>query len=177
MIISHNQIDMDPVKVQGVLNWLTPETVKQVRGFLGFGNFYRRFIDHYSNIARPLIELTKKDTLFNWLEQCEDAFQELKRRFTTAPVLITPDLDKPFVLECDASLAATAAVLRQQDVNGDWHQVAYLSQTFNPAERNYEIYDRELLAIVRALEQWRHYLEGTGKQVQVLMNHKNLTYF
>jgi hypothetical protein len=177
MIISHNQVDMDPIKIQGVLDWPTPETVKQVRGFLGFGNFYRRFIDHYSDIARPLIKLTKKDTPFNWSEQCKDTFQELKRHFTTAPVLITPDLDKPFVLECDASLAATAAVLRQQDVNGDWHPVAYLSQTFNPAERNYEIYDRELLAIVRALKQWRHYLEGTGKQVQVLTDHKNLTYF
>jgi hypothetical protein len=81
------------------------------------------------------------------------------------------------MLECDASLAAIAAVLRQQDTNGDWHLVVYLSQTFNLAERNYEIYDRELLAIVRALEQWRHYLEGTGNQVQVLTDHKNLTYF
>jgi hypothetical protein len=78
MIISHDQVDMDPVKVQGVLDWPTPETVKQVRGFLGFGNFYRRFIDHYSDIARSLIELTKKDTPFNWSEQCEDAFQELR---------------------------------------------------------------------------------------------------
>jgi hypothetical protein len=81
------------------------------------------------------------------------------------------------VLECNASLAATAAVLRQQDANRDWHPVAYLSQTFNPVERNYEIYDRELLAIVRAFEQWRHYLKGTGNQVQVLTDHKNLTYF
>jgi hypothetical protein len=78
IIISYNQVDMDPVKVQGVLDWPIPETVKQVRGFLGFGNFYRRFIDHYSNIARHLIELTKKDTPFNWLKQCKDAFQELK---------------------------------------------------------------------------------------------------
>jgi hypothetical protein len=78
MIISHNQVDMDLVKVQGVLDWPTPETVKQVRGFLGFGNFYRRFIDHYSDIAQSLIELTKKDTPFNWSDQCEDAFQELK---------------------------------------------------------------------------------------------------
>jgi hypothetical protein len=95
----------------------------------------------------------------------------------TAPVLITPDLDKPFMLECDASLAATAAVLRQQDANRNWHPVTYLSQMFNLAERNYEIYNRELLAIVQALEQWRHYLEGTGKQVQVLTDYKNLTYF
>jgi hypothetical protein len=177
MIISHDQVDMDPVKVQGVLDWPTPEIVKQVREFLGFGNFYRRFINHYSDIAQLLIKLTRKDTPFDWSEQCKDAFQELKRHFTTALVFITPDLDKPFVLECDASLTATAAVLWQQDTNGDWHPVVYLSQTFNLAERNYEIYNRELLAIVRALEQWRHYLEGTGNQVQVLTDHKNLTYF
>jgi hypothetical protein len=148
MIISHNQVDMDPVKVQGVLDWPILEIVKQVRGFLDFSNFYRQFIDHYSDIARPLIKLTKKDTPFNWSKHCEDAFQELKQRFTTAPVLITPDLDKPFVLECDASLAATAAVLQQRNANRDWHPVTYLSQTFNPAKRNYKIYDRELLAIV-----------------------------
>jgi hypothetical protein len=148
MIISYDQVDMDSVKVQGVLDWPILETVKQVREFLGFGNFYRQFIDHYSNIAQFLIKLTKKDTPFNWSEQCKNAFQELKQCFTTAPVLITLDLDKPFVLECDASLAATTAVLRQQDANGDWHPVTYLSQTFNPAERNYKIYNRELLAIV-----------------------------
>jgi hypothetical protein len=148
IIISHNQVNIDPVKVQEVHNWPVSEMVKQVRGFLGFGNSYRSFIDHYSDIAQPLIKLTKKNTPFNWLQWCKETFQELKQHFTTAPVLITPDFDKPFVLECNASLAVTAAVLRQQDANGDWHPVAYLSQTFNLAERNYEIYDRELFAIV-----------------------------
>jgi hypothetical protein len=153
MIISYNQVNIDLVKVQGVLDWPTLETVKQVRGFLGFGNFYRQFINYYSDIAQLFIELIKKGTLFNWTKQCEDTFQELKQCFTMAPVSITSDLDKPFVLECDASLAATARVLRQQDANRDWHPVAYLSQMFNPAERNYKIYDRELLATVQALEQ------------------------
>ncbi|GJE98040.1 polyprotein, partial [Phanerochaete sordida] len=177
MIISHNNVSMDPVKVKGVLEWPTPTTVKQVRGFLGFGNFYRRFIDHYSDIVRPLTELTRKDVPFAWTPACQAAFDELKRRFTTAPVLLTPDTTKPFVLECDASLVATAAVLRQQDVNGEWHPVAYLSQTLLPAERNYEIYDRELLAIVRALETWRHYLHGAHHPIRILTDHKNLTYF
>ena len=88
-----------------------------------------------------------------------------------------PDTSKPFLIESDASLFATAAVLRQQDVNGNWLPVAYLSQFFNPAEHNYEIYDRELLTIIRALEAWRHYLEGSPYPVRILTDHKNLTYF
>ena len=177
MIISHNAVSMDPVKVQGITDWPAPTTVKQVRGFLGFGNFYRRFIDHYAEISRPLNDLTKKDAPFDWTDRCQDAFEELKRRFTTAPVMRMPDTTQPFVIESDASLTTTAAVLRQQDVNGDWHPVAYLSQSLLPAKRNYEIYDRELLAIVRALEAWRHYIMGGPHAMCILTDHKNLTYF
>lgn len=177
MIVEHNCVSMDPVKLKGVLDWPTPTTVKQVRGFLGFGNFYRRFIDHYSNIVRPLVDLMKKDQVFKWTEDCQHAFDKLKQRFTTAPVLIMPDTTKPFVLKCDASLVATAAVLRQQDINGDWHPIAYLSQSLLPAERNYKIYDRKLLAIIRALEAWRHYLHGGQHPIRILTDHKNLTYY
>lgn len=147
-IVSHNQVAMDPVKIKGILDWPVPTTVKQVREFLGFGNFYRRFIDHYSDIAKPLNELTKKNQPFNWTPECQNAFDVFKRKFTSVPLLQMPDATKPFIIEADASLLATAAILRQQDINEDWLPVAYLSQTFNPAERNYEIYDRELLAII-----------------------------
>lgn len=177
MIVEHNRVSMDPVKLKGVLDWPVPTTVKQVRGFLGFGNFYRRFIDHYSDIVQLLVDLTKKDKVFKWTEDCQAVFEELKKRFTSASVLIMPDTTKPFVLECDASLMATAAVLRQQDINGDWHPVAYLSQSLLPAERNYEIYDQELLAIVRALESWRHYFHGGKEPLRILTDHKNLTYY
>ena len=168
---------MDPVKVQGITNWPVPMTVKQVRGFLEFGNFYRRFINHYAEISRPLNDLTKKDAPFEWSAKCQEAFKELKRRFTTAPVMRMPDTTQPFVIKSDTSLTTTAAVLCQQDVNGDWHPVAYLFQSLLPAERNYEIYDRELLAIVRALEAWRHYIMGGPHAVRILTDHKNLTYF
>lgn len=152
MIIGHNRVSMDPIKLKGVLDWPTLITVEQIQGFLGFGNFYRRFIDHYSDTVRPLVDLTKKDKMFEWTENCQQVFDKLKQRFTTAPVLIMPDTTKPFVLECDASLVATAAVLRQQDVNRDWHPVAYLSQSLLSAEKNYEIYNCELLTIIRMLE-------------------------
>ena len=177
MIISENKIAMDPVKVKGILDWPEPTTVKDVRSFLGFGNFYRRFIDHFSEIARPLNALTKKDARWEWTTECQKAFDTLKQRFATAPVLQMPDVAKPFVVESDASQWATGAVLRQRDANGDLHPCAYLSEGFTEAERNYEIYDRELLGIIRALKAWRHYLEGSGHPVTILSDHKNLTYW
>ena len=177
MIISHNTVSMDPIKVQGITDWPVLTMVKQVRGFLEFGNFYRWFIDHYAKISRPLNDPTKKDAPFEWLVRCQEAFEELKQRFTTTPVMKMLDTMQPFVIESDASLTMTAAVLRQQDVNGNWHPVAYLSQSLLPAERNYEIYDRELLAIVRALEAWRHYIMSGPHAVHILTDHKNLMYF
>lgn len=177
LIVKPNQLEMDPGKLKGIRDWPAPTTVKGVRAFLGFGNFYRKFISKFSDLARPLNDLTRKDVTWNWTTECQTAFDDLKNRFITAPVLIMPDKTKQFQIESDASKFATGAVLRQQDVNGDWHPCSYLSQSFNEAQRNYDIYDRELLGIVRALEAWRHYLEGGPYPVQILSDHKNLTYF
>ena len=153
MIIEKNRISMDAGKLKGIRDWPIPTTVKEVRGFLGFGNFYRRFIRHYSNIAKLLNNLTKKNQSFNWTAECQQAFEELKRRFTEEPVLIMPDQTKPFQIECDASKYASGAVLTQNNGNGNRHPCAFISKTFSETERNYKIYDRELLAIIRALEE------------------------
>jgi hypothetical protein len=110
MIISHNQVNIDLVKIQGKLDWPELEMVKQVRGFLRFGNSYQYSINHYFDIARSLIELTKKNSPFIWTSKCKEASQELKHQFTIALVLITSDFDKPVVLECDTLLVATAAI-------------------------------------------------------------------
>ena len=177
MIIKENQIGIDPVKLKGIADWPQPETVKQVRSFLGFGNYYRRFIQNYSDLTKPLNDLLHKDTKFIWTQAQEDAFQTLKKKFQEAPVLQMPDPSKPFQLETDASKYASGAVLRQQDANGDWHPCGYISKTFNDAEKNYEIYDRELLAIIWALTEWCHYLAGSAHPVTILSDHKNLTYF
>lgn len=177
LIISHNEVRMDPVKVKGLAEWSTPTTVKQVQSFLGFGNFYRRFIKDFSTIARPLYDLTKKGIQWNWTEACQKAFEDLKKAFTSSPVLIMPDTTKPFRIEADASNFATGAVLSQLGDDGHRHPCAFLSQSFTEAERNYEIYDKELLAIIRALEEWRHYLEGAPHPVEVWTDHKNLGYF
>ena len=160
-----------------IQDWPSPTTVKQTRGFLGFGNFYRRFIRGFSNLAKPLNDLLKKDHKFIWTDDCQKAFDELKKRFTEEPVLMMPDQTKPFQIETDASKYATGAVLTQLDSNGDRHPISFISKTFSPAERNYEIYDRELLAIIRALEEWRHYIQGSPHTTIVLSDHKNLTYY
>jgi hypothetical protein len=130
-----------------------PKNLKQVRSFLGFGNFYRRFIQRFSHIVRPLTALTKKDRPFDWTSECEHAFQGLKKRFLEAPILTMPNQDEPFYLETDASAFASGAVLMQKDGNGHLHSCGYLSRTFSETEQRYQIYDRELLALIRALEE------------------------
>ena len=103
MVIEEGKISMDPGKLKGIRDWLAPTTVKQTRGFLGFGNFYRRFIQGFSNLAKPLNNLLKKDHKFEWTDTCQQTFDELKKRFTEEPVLMMPDQTKPFQIETDAS--------------------------------------------------------------------------
>src|SRR5208282_3764925 len=177
LVIQEGQLSMDPIKVKGLLDWPTPTTVKQVRSFLGFGNFYRRFIKKFSELALPLNNLLKKNTEFVWTEDCQKAFDMLKKRFTEEPVLMMLDQTRPFQIESDASKYASGAVLTQMDCNGDRHPVAFMSQTFTDTKRRYEIYDRELLGIIRALKEWRHYIQGSGHTTLIHRDHKNLTYF
>lgn len=141
MIVQHNELRMDPTKVEGLANWPQPKTVKQVRSFLGFGNFYQKFICHYSNIASLMNALTRKDQQFEWTKECKEAFQTLKRKFMSYPVLWIPDPTKPFQIEADTSKTASRAVLTQLDENGAQHPVAFISKSFSNAKRNYQIYN------------------------------------
>ena len=177
MIIEEGKISMDPIKLAGIRDRPIPSTVKQVRSFLGFENFYQKFISHYSDIAKPLNNLTKKDRKFEWTNKCQESFDTLKRCFTKEPMLLMPDHSKPFQIESDASKVATGAILTQTNLNGDRHPVAFLSQTFTDMEQRYEIYDQELLGIIWAKKEWRHYIQGSGQTMVVLSDHKNLTYF
>ena len=162
----------------GVAEWPTPTSKKEVQSFVGFANFYRRFIQDFSHHARALFDLTKKDTPFVWGTREEDAFNKIKSSVTSAPVLILPDDDRPYRLEADGSGVATGAVLSQVSADdGEWHPIAFLSKSLSAVERNYEIHDTEMLAIIRALEEWRHYLEGTRHPIEIWTDHKNLEYF
>jgi len=164
-------------KVEVVLSWKTPGSLMEVQAFLGFANFYWRFIKDYSRVVRPLTELTKKTEQWTWNDKAEGTFEELKQWFTSAPILAHFDPQKPVIIETDASDFAIRAVLSQRDEEGRLHPVAFHSRKFQPAEINYEIHDKELLAVIDAFKHWRHYCEGTAHQIQVLSDHRNLEYF
>jgi len=160
VIIEPEGIKMEEEKVKGVLEWPTPKCVKDMQKFLGLANYYRRFIKGFASIARPLYDMVKKDKKWNWTERQEKAFRELKERFTKEPVLAAPDLDKKLRVEVDTSDYVMGGVLSMEGEDGKWRPVAFLSKSLNETERNYEIHDKEMLAIIRGLEAWRHLLEG-----------------
>lgn len=177
-ILTTDGIEVDPEKTAVICNWAVPTTVRGVQSFLGFCNFYRRFIKDYSRIAKPLNRLTKKNVPFTWIAECRQAFEELKKRLTDAPILrhYHPDLETK--LETDASDGVVAGVLSQK--HGDlWHPVAYYSKSMSDAERNYEIHDKEMLAIIRALQEWRAELEGLRlrERFDIYTDHRALEYF
>ena len=176
-VVSSNGISMDRAKVQTVLDWQTPLSVRDVQCFLGFANFYRKFIKDYSKIVLPLTELTQKNRPFVWSTNANSAFEGLKQAFTSAPILRHVDPKKRFILEADASDFALGSVLSQIGDDGQLHPVAFHSRKFEAAEINYEIHDKELLAIVDSFQQWRHFLEGSSQQILVYNDHKNLQYF
>src|SRR6266702_1816434 len=168
---------MDPVKVAVVDGWTPPKNLTELRGFMGFINFYRRFVEGFSKIAKVLNKLTKKDIPWGWTPERQQAFEALKRLICSEPVLLLPTLENPFEMEVDASSFTIGATLSQQDKRKRWHPVAYFSETLSEAERNYDIYDRELLAIVKSLRHWRTYLAGAPHQVVIHTNHANLLYW
>ena len=176
-IVGKEGLKMDPYKVKAVQEWPELKNKRDIRKFIGFANFYRKFIDNYSNIVRPLTTLLSKKRTFTWGESQQQAVAKLKEAFTKAPVLVRPDYDKQFILETDASLVAMGAVLSQEQEDGSVRPIAYWSGTFNAAERNYGVGDRELLGIVKAFEVWRHHLEGAKEEVKVITDHANLTTF
>ena len=177
LVLWPGEIAMDPTKLYGIAEWPIPAKVKDVQSFLGFTNYYRRFIGDYSNIAWPLIDLTKKNQEWKWSPSCQKAFDQLKEEFSKQPILSLPDLNKPFAIATDASKGASGEILLQADSNGEWHPCSYLSQSFSPVKRNYDIYDWELLAVIWGLKTWKHYLQGSPFPVKVFTDHKNLLYF
>lgn len=176
-IVTTKGIKVDPEKVAVIKNWMTPTNVKAVQSFLGFCNFYRRFIRNYGVIAKPLTKLTRKGTDFNFTDECQGSFEELKNRLINAPVLNHYDPDKESRIETDASDGVVAGVFSQLGSDGEWHPIAFFSKTMAPAELNYEIHDKEMLAIIRSLSHWRAELMGTPRKLEILSDHKALEYF
>jgi len=158
LVMGAEEIKMQEEKVTGVLKWPRPKTVKEVQKFLGLANYYRRFIKDFAKLAKPLHKLVRKDEKWNWEEEQKAAFKELKRVFIMRPVLVAPDLDKEMRVEADALEYTTGGVLLIKCEDKKWRPVAFISKSLNKVERNYKIHNREILAIIRCLEEWRHLL-------------------
>jgi hypothetical protein len=154
LITSPEGIKMDPEKIRAVQDWEPPSDLKDVRVFLGFANFYRCFVRNYSRIVQPLTFLTCKGVPFAWSTEQQMAFDTLKATFTSAPVLAHFDPDWDVIVETDTSDYVSTSVLSQYDDDNVLHPMAYYSKKHSPVECNYEIYDKELMAIVRAFEEW-----------------------
>ena len=152
-IVLPEGVEMDQEKIRTVVEWEAPDSVKGVQSFLGFANFYRRFIEGYSKLTRLLTDLTNKSEKFLWSDEYGRTFEELKQRFTSAPILRHYDPELPCIIECDASDFAIGAVL-SQEFEGHLHPVAFHSRKMNKHEINYEIHDKELLALTAAFKEW-----------------------
>src|SRR5277367_5639290 len=176
-VISPEGISMDPERISTVDEWPVPESILDIQIFLGFSNFYRRFIEGYSRVVVPITRLLRKGQCFIWSSEAQAAFDKLKSLFTCAPILHHFDPELPVTLYADSSGFAVSGIVSQPDANDILHPIAFWSRKCIPAECNYDIHDREMLAIVECFKHWRHYLEGSKHPIHVRSDHKNLETF
>ncbi|XP_057479179.1 uncharacterized protein LOC130766528 [Actinidia eriantha] len=168
-VVSGSGVAVDSSKIEAVMNWERPKTVFEIRSFLGLAGYYRRFVDDFSRLAAPMTRLTRKGIRFVWNDACEHSFQELKKRLTTAPILVIPERGLGYTVYCDASRDGLGCVLMQLG-----KVIAYGSRQLKTHEQNYPTHDLELAAVIFALKSWRHYLYG--ERFEVFSDHKSLKY-
>jgi hypothetical protein len=168
-VISAGGVSVDPSKVKDVLNWMPQTNTSEIQSFLGLAGYCRRFIKDFSKIVKPMTRLLEKNKDFDWTEECQTSFEELKKRLTLALVLILPDITKKFNIYCDASRQGLGCVLMQ-----DGKLVSYASCQLRKHEENYPTHDLELVAVVHALKIWRQYL--IGHRCEIYSDHKSLKY-
>ena len=173
-VISADGVAVQQHKVDAVAQWPTPQSVSDVRRFLGLTSYYRRFVSGFSGLAAPLSDLTRKDTAFVWGDKEAAAFAQLKAALQSAPVLLTPDNAKPYTLHTDASGYAVGATLSQQNADGVLQPVAFLSKKMSAAQRNYPVHEWELLAVMEALKAWRCFLYGAVAPIDMYTDHHSL---
>ena len=164
-MISTEGISVDPQKIEAIVNWKPPTNVTEIRSFLGLAGYYRRFVEGFSKLAAPLTKLTRKEES----EACQQSFDELKRKLTSAPVLTLPSGQDGYTVYCDASKLGLGCVLMQHE-----NVIAYASRQLKKHEQNYPTHDLELAVVVFALRIWRHYLYGVP--CIIFTDHKSLQY-
>ena len=183
VILENGTVQMDPAKLKGITDWLQPQHVTDVCTFLGFTGFYCYFIPNYSNIAQPLIQLTKKNAVFKWTEECKIAFEQLKTLMCSHPILWQPDYTKAFFLTTDTSAYSMGAILLQEgEINPCTQKpmlcpITYYSATFTPTQCNYDIYKQEFLGVYMLLMKYRPHLAATEIPVTILTDHANLLHW
>ncbi|GJS07171.1 putative reverse transcriptase domain-containing protein [Tanacetum coccineum] len=166
-VIDSRGIHVDPAKIESIKDWASPKTPTEIRQFLGLAGYYRRFIEGFSKIAKSMTKLTQKGIKFDWGEKEENAFQLIKQKLCSAPILALPEGSEDFVVYCDASHKGLGAVLMQRE-----KVIAYASRQLKVHEKNYTTHDLELGSVVFALKIWRHYLYGT--RCTMFTDHKSL---
>jgi len=171
-VVSADGIMPDPKKIETARNFPVPRNRTDVRSFLGFTGYYRRFVKNYARIVRVLHDLTKKDSRFSWSDACQQAFEYLKERLITAPLLGRPDFDRSFILTTDASYEGLGAILSQIDDDGNEYVVGYFSRSLRGAEKKYTITEVECLGVVFAVQKCKHYL--LGKKFKLRTDHNAL---
>jgi hypothetical protein len=159
-VVGEDGVKPDPEKVEKIKDYPIPRNIRELRGVLGLFSYYRRFIENFSKIAAPLNELLKKEVEYNWTDKQQQAFEALKEKLITAPIVQYPDFEKPFFLYTDASTIGIGSVLAQKSEKGE-HVIAYASRTLTPAEKNYGVSELECLAVVWSIKYFRHYLCGS----------------
>lgn len=177
IINAGESITVDPAKVKTIMEWQAPTTVKGVRSFLGFANFYRCFVKGFSELVGPLVALTKKTSEWRWGKYENEAFERLKNIFASRPVLAQWDPDRDTIVETDCSGFALGGCLSQTDQKGCLRPIAYYSRRLSSAEVNYPIHDKEMLAIVSCLQEWKAELQSVSMPFTIYTDHKNLSYF
>ena len=178
-IINPDRVRTDPVKTRAIEQWETPNTVKDIQCFTGFCNFYRRFINGFSRIAPPLYQLSTKKGKENGIgrDKEQNSFDQMKTSRTTAPILVHFDPSKPITVETEVSNYISSGIFSQKLNDRTWRLVAYMSKTMSKAQCNYDIHDKELLAIIQALRKWRQYCKRAKHTARILTDQKNIVPF
>jgi transposase InsO family protein len=173
-IVSEKGVAVQQYKVKAVVEWKEPKTKKEVRAFLGLTGYYRKYIEKYGDLALPLTNLTRQDSVWQWTAKEQKAFDTLKAKLTTAPVLAHPDPQRQYIVTTDASGFAVSGVLSQDQADGTRRPIAYFSRKMHDVQTRYPVHEQELLAIVEATQEWRCYLEGSPHPILYLTDHQSL---